>query len=147
VLHVMFDGNVRWIYDWTDNYYEITDRNGHIFRWMKILHDDEWSACGWSKGNKDSAKLVSALDYDSFNARVTGRFWFDTRVIGGDSESACDPNRYPDGSPMTDDDDLFDYYGKVLFPLTVRYNAGLLGLANRQVTIRDVSLKLLLRAL
>jgi hypothetical protein len=38
VLHTMFEnGNVRWINNWIgDDYYEITDRNGYVFRWMSF---------------------------------------------------------------------------------------------------------------
>ena len=139
-LHTMFNGNVRWIVGFLDNYYEITDRNNYAFRWMSWTDIDDWSSCGrtWGSGYQDSSiRPVGSAD-DSSGARITGRFWFDTREMGkstsGSYNRYCYPNCYPDGTAMTDQ--LDQYYGAYLFPLTVRYNAGLLGLANRQVTVK-----------
>jgi hypothetical protein len=140
VLHKMFNGNVRWISTWSDSYYEITDRNNYVFRWMKWTDIDDWSSCGrtWSNGYQDTSIRPVGSDDDSSGARITGRFWFDTRELGkstsGTANRYCYPNCYPDGTAMTDH--LIQYYGAYLDPLTVRYNAGLLGLANRQVTVK-----------
>ena len=146
VLHTMFNGNVRWINAFLgDDYYEITDRNGYVFRFMSQSDIDDWAACGqapshggWAYGEQDSSIRVGGSDDDSDGVRVTGRFWFDTRELGkdtsGDYNRYCYPNYYPDGTSMTDH--LHQYYGTNLYPLTVRYNAGLLGLANRRVTVK-----------
>jgi len=140
VLHTMFNGHVQWIAGFTDNYYEITDRNGFTFRWMSWSDIDDWSACGrsWGNGQQDSSLRASGSEDDSRGARITGRFWFDTRELGKSSSGSlnryCFPNYYPDGTPMTDH--LHQYYGYQLYPLAVRYNAGLLGLANRRVTVK-----------
>jgi len=147
VLHTMFNGNVRWRVTWdADWFYEITDRNGSAFRWMSITDVDDWSACGrtelgaggWTPGWQDSSIREDGSDDDEANVRITGRFWFDLRELGrdgsGEVNRRCYPHRYPNGDAMTDD--LHEYYGKHLFPLTVRYNAGLLGLANRRVTVK-----------
>jgi hypothetical protein len=134
-LHTMFDGNIRFVDGWTDNYYEITDRKGNVFRWMSWSDIDDWSSCGrnWAEGKKDSSKRVVGSDDDSLRARITGRFWFDTRELS----RRCYPHRYPNGDIMYDD--LHLYFGKYGFPLTVRYNAGLLGLANRRITVKTNS--------
>ena len=131
-LHTMFNGNVRWIAGWTDNYYEITDRVGHVFRWMSWSDYDDWSSCGkwWGEGYEESSKRIGGSD-DDRGVRIAGRFWFDT--VSGNLGSGCYPNRYPNGDSMTDH--LVLYHGKYGYPLTVRYNAGLLGLANRRVTV------------
>ena len=140
VLHTMFSGHAQWIAGFTDNYYEITDRNGSVFRWMSWTDIDDWSSCGrfWPDGQQDSSTRPAGSDDDSRGARITGRFWFDTRELGKDSSGIynryCYPNCYPDGSAMTDH--LHQYYGNYLYPLTVRYNAGMLGLANRRVTVK-----------
>ena len=63
-----------------------------------------------------------------------GRFWFDTREIDPDQAVF---ERYPDGSPLGKD--MYDYYADILFPLTVRYNAGLIMLANRRVSVKTAS--------
>ncbi len=138
-LHTMFNGNVMYIDGWTDNYYEITDRQGYIFIWMSWTDIDDWSSCGrnWANGQKDSSKRIGGSDDDDPGVRITGRFWFDTTQLGKDTSGnynrRCYPNKYPNGNSMTDD--LHLYYGKYGYPLTVRYNAGLLGLANRRVTV------------
>lgn len=145
VLHTMFNGNTRWINSFIgDDYYEITDRNGYVFRFMSMTDIDDWAACGrpypfgWSYGEQDSSIRVGGSDDDSDGVRVTGRFWFDTRELGKDTSGSynryCYPNYYPDGTSMTDH--LHQYSGKYGYPLTVRYNAGLLGLANRRVTVK-----------
>ncbi|MBM3883487.1 MAG: hypothetical protein FJ387_27915 [Verrucomicrobia bacterium] len=146
VLDTMFgNGNVRWINKWIgDDYFEITDRNGYVFRFMSMTDIDDWAACGqapshggWSYGQKDSSIRVNGSDDDSDGVRVTGRFWFDPRELGkstsGTTNRYCYPPYYPNGNSMTDH--LHQYFGNYLHPLTVRYNAGLLGLANRRVTI------------
>ena len=108
---------------------------------------DDWAACGpssshggWAYGQQDSSTRVGGSDDDSRGVRITGRFWFDTRELGkstsGSYNRYCYPNYYPNGNSMTDQ--LNQYYGNYLFPLTVRYNAGLLGLANRRVTVKTV---------
>ncbi len=140
VLHKMFNGHVQWIAGFLDNYYEITDRNGYVFRWMSWTDIDDWSSCGnfWGSGSQDGSTRPVGSDDDDRGARITGRFWFDVRELGKDTSGSynryCYPNYYPDGTAMTDH--LHQYYGKHLFPLTVRYNAGLLGLANRRVTVK-----------
>lgn len=138
-LHSMFDGNIQWIAGWTDYYYEITDRYGYIFRWMSYTDIDDWSSCGrnWANGCQESSIRVGGGDDDVRGVRITGRFWFDTCELGKDTSGTanrrCYPNRYPNGDSMTDD--LHLYYGKYGYPLTVRYNAGLLDLANRPVIV------------
>jgi hypothetical protein len=145
VLNTMFNGNIVWRVNWNDNWYEITDRNGYVFRFMSWTDIDDWAACGqssshggWAYGKQDSSIRVGGSDDDDGGVRVTGRFWFDTRELGkdasGDYNRYCYPNCYPDGSSMTDH--LHQYYGNYLYPLTVRYNATLLGLANRRVNVR-----------
>jgi len=145
-LHTMFNGNIRWINSFIgDDYYEITDRNGHVFRFMSFTDIDDWAACGeapshggWADGQQDSSIRVGGSDDDDDGVRITGRFWFDTRELGKDTSGSanryCYPTSYPDGSSMTDH--LHQYYGEYGYPLTVRYNAGLLGLANRRVTVK-----------
>lgn len=139
-LHTMFNGHVQWIAGFLDNYYEITDRNGYVFRWMSWTDIDDWSACGrsWADGYQDGSKRPVGDDDDSRGARITGRFWFDVRELGKDTSGSynryCYPNYHPDGTAMTDH--LHQYYGRHLYPLTVRYNAGFLGLANRRVTVK-----------
>jgi hypothetical protein len=139
-LNTMFNGNVQWIAGLTDNYYEITDRNGYVFRWMSYTDIDDWSSCGrnWSNGQQDSSIRIGGSDDDDRGVRITGRFWFDTTQLGKETSGIynrrCYPNKYPNGDSMTDD--LHLYYGKYGYPLTVRYNAGLLGLANRRVTVK-----------
>jgi hypothetical protein len=141
----MFDGHVQWVAGFTDNYYEVTDRSGHIFRFMSWTDIDDWAPCGpssshggWAYGQQDSSIRVGGSDDDDRGVKLTGRFWFDTRELGKDTSGSynrdCYPNYYPDGTSMTDH--LHQYYGKYLYPLSVRYNAGLLGLANRRVTVR-----------
>jgi hypothetical protein len=145
-LNTMFNGNVQWIasgFPFYDNYYEITDRNGNVFRYMSYTDIDDWSSCGrnWVNGQKDSSKRFPTSlgpdDEDERGARVTGRFWFDTCELGknnsGSYNRRCYPNKYPNGDSMNDD--LHLYYGKYGYPLTVRYNAGLLGLANRRAMV------------
>jgi hypothetical protein len=145
-LHSMFNGNVRWIASFFDDYYEITDRNGAIFRWMSWTDIDDWQSCGrtdlaaggWAPGYQDSSILAVGGDSDDHGARTTGRFWFDLRELGRDTSGSfnryCYPQKYPNGDAMTGH--LHQYFGEYLDPLTVRYNAGLLGLANRRVTVR-----------
>jgi hypothetical protein len=145
-LHTMFNGNVRWrVGSDLDWFYEITDRNGNVFRWMSWTDVDDWSACGrtetgaggWTPGQKDSSIRVGGSDDDDAGVRITGRFWFDLRELGKNSSGQfnrrCYPHRHPNGEAMTDD--LHEYLGQHLLPLTVQYNAGLLGLANRRVTV------------
>jgi len=141
-LNTMFPSSVYWIASWDDNYYEIIDRKGNSFLWMSWSGIDDWSACGrtadgaggWASGHKDSSIRVSGSDDDSSGARITGRFWFDTRELGKDEYNHyLYPSYYPDGTTMVDN--LYLYYGKTLFPLTVRYNAGLLGMANRELAV------------
>ncbi|MFI4910666.1 MAG: HEAT repeat domain-containing protein [Sedimentisphaeraceae bacterium JB056] len=140
ILHTMFNGNIKYIDGWTDNYYEITDRKGYVFRWMSWSDIDDWGSCGrnWANGKQDSSIRVGGSDDDDNGVRITGRFWFDTRELGKDSSGSynrkCYPNKYPNGDPMVDD--LHLYYGKYGYPLAVRYNAGLLGLANRRITVK-----------
>jgi len=147
-LHTMFgNGNVRWINSFIgDDYYEITDRNGSVFRYMSATDIDDWSACGhdggdvndgWAYGQKDSSIRANGGDDDDDGVRVTGRFWFDLRELGkntsGTANRYCFPVSYPDGSSMSDH--LHQYFGSYNGPLAVRYNAGLLGLANRRITV------------
>lgn len=147
-LDTMFAGQVRWRVTWdTDWFYEITDRQGNSFRWMSFTDIDDWSACGrtelnaggWAPGFQDSSmRNPAGSDDDDKNVRITGRFWFDLRQLGlnssGEFNRRCYPHRYPNGESMGDD--LFDYFGRYLMPSLVRYNAGLLGLANRRVSVR-----------
>ena len=72
-LHAMFSGHVQWIAGFTDNYYEITDRSGHIFRWMSWTDIDDWSSCGrfWGDGSQDGSKRPSGSDDDDEGARIT----------------------------------------------------------------------------
>jgi hypothetical protein len=146
-LQTMFgSGNVRWINNFIgDDYYEITDRNGNVFRFMSFTDVDDWAACGeapshdgWSYGQKDSSIRVNGSDDDDDAVRVTGRFWFDLRELGrstsGSFNRYCYPPFYPNGNSMTEH--LIQYLGNTLDPLAVRYNAGLLGLANRRVTVQ-----------
>ncbi len=144
-LNVMFNGNVRWINNFIgDDYYELTDRAGNVFRYMSITDIDDWGACGrtlaggWAPGVKDSSILVGGSDDDDDGVRVTGRFWFDLRELGrstsGSFNRYCYPNKLPDGTPTTDH--LHQYLGRNGDRLAARYNAGLLGLANRRVTVR-----------
>ena len=143
VLHTMFDGHVQWRVYWLDNFYEITDRAGNVFRWMSYNDIDDWASCGhyWSNGSIDSSSRAGGSNDDDRGVRITGRFWFDLRELGlyasGSYNRRCYPNRYPNGDSMTDD--LHMYFGKYGYPLTVRYNAGLLGLANRRVTVKTES--------
>ena len=142
-LHAMFNGNVRSRISWGDWFYEITDRQGSVFRYKSYTDMDDWAACGqpdplgWSSGKQDSSKLAEGDDDDDDDARVTGRFWFDARELGknsnGQFDRLCYPHKYPDGTAMAED--LHEYQGRRLFPLTVRYNAGLIGLANRRATV------------
>ncbi len=140
VLHTMFNGDVRWIATLTDNYYEITDRRDYVFRWMSWSDLDDWSACGayWGDDTMDGSRKSGGSNYDSRDVRITGRFWFDLREIGssssGDTNRNCYPHRYPNGDSMTDH--LHQYFGKTGYPLTIRYNAGLLGLAYRHVQVK-----------
>ncbi len=145
-LHTLFPNNVRWIASWLDDYYEITDKNGDIFRWMSWTDIDDFSSCGstsftdggWGAGYQDSSKLAVGSNNDDHSARTTGRFFFDLRELGRDTSGSfnryCYPNNYPNGDTMTGH--LHEYFGAYLDPLVVRYNAGLLGLANRRVQIR-----------
>ena len=142
VLDKMFgNGNVRWINNYIgDDYYEITDRNGYVSRWMSMTDIDDWSSCGrfWANGQRDTSARIGGSDDDSDGVRITGRFWFDLRELGkstsGTANRYCYPRYYPNGNSMTDH--LHQYFGNYLYPLTVRYNAGLLGLANRRVTAK-----------
>ncbi|MCX7044084.1 MAG: hypothetical protein NTX50_01175 [Candidatus Sumerlaeota bacterium] len=134
VLYTMFNGNVNYIVGFTDNYFEATDRNGDTFRWMSWTDSDDWAACDWATDVIDGSKLVTGSGYDSSAAQTTGRFWLDTRETGEIHGGNCSPNNYPDGSAMTDH--FIQYYGKMLIPLAVRYDAGLLCLANRRVTVK-----------
>jgi len=146
-LHAMFPNNVRWINAFIgDDYFEITDRNGFVFRWMSMTDIDDFSSCGssslsdggWSAGYQDSSKLVVGGDNDDDGARTTGRFFFDLRELGrsgsGSFNRYCYPNKYPNGDAMTAH--LHEYFGAYLDPLLVRYNAGLLGLANRRIQVK-----------
>jgi hypothetical protein len=146
VLESMFgNGNVRWINNYIgDDYYEITDRLGNVFRFMSFTDIDDWAACGeapshdgWAYGQRDASIRANGDDDDSDNVRVTGRFWFDLRELGkstsGTVNRYCYPRFYPNGDSMTEH--LHQYFGNYLDPLAVRYNAGLLGLANRRVTV------------
>jgi len=147
-LHVMFPNNVRWIAAWYDNYYEITDKNGYVFRWMSWTDVDDFCSCGstdpgsggWGAAQQDSSKLVVGSQNDSPGAQTTGRFFFDLRELGknqsGNYNRYCFPNRYSDGTTMAGH--LHDYFGEFLHPLLVRYQAGLLALANRRVTVNTV---------
>jgi len=147
-LHVMFPNNVRWITTWYDDYYEITDKNGYIFRWMSWTDIDDFCSCGsadtgaggWGAGQQDSSKLAVGGGNDDSGARTTGRFFFDLRELGkstsGSYNRYCYPNKYPDDTVMTGH--LHEYFGTYLDQLIVRYNAGLLGLANRRVTVSTV---------
>jgi hypothetical protein len=141
VLHTMFKGRVRWINHLLgDDYYEITDRKGNVFRFMSLTDIDDWASCGqfWANRQQDSSTKVGGDDDDSDGVRITGRFWFDTRELGknssGEENRYCYPDFYPDGTAMTDH--LHEYYGACGYPMTVRYGAGLLGLANRGVTVK-----------
>jgi len=147
VLESMFgNGNVRWINNYIgDDYYEITDRLGNVFRFMSFTDIDDWAACGeapshdgWAYGQRDASIRANGSDDDSDNVRVTGRFWFDLRELGkstsGTVNRYCYPRFYPNGDSMTEH--LHQYFGNYLDPLAVRYNAGLLGLANRRVTVK-----------
>jgi hypothetical protein len=147
-LHAMFPNDVRWIATWYDDYYEITDKNGYVFRWMSWTETDDFSSCGttdlaaggWAAGYQDSSKLVVGSANDGSGARTTGRFFFDLRELGkstaGNANRYCYPNNYPDGTAMSGH--LHEYFGAYLDPLLVRYNAGLLGLANRRVAIKTL---------
>ena len=144
-LHIMFPNNVRWITGFWDDYYEITDKNGYVFRWMSWTDIDDFSSCGttdlgaggWAAGYQDSSKLAVGSANTGSGARTTGRFFFDLRELGKDSSNHyCYPNNYPDGTAMTGH--LHEYFGAYLAPLVVRYDAGLLGLANRRVTIKTL---------
>jgi hypothetical protein len=147
-LHVMFPNSVRWITGFWDDYYEITDKNGYVFRWMSWTDIDDFSSCGttdlgaggWAAGYQDSSKLAVGSANTGSGVRTTGRFFFDLRELGksnsGNANRYCYPNNYPDGTAMTGH--LHDYFGAYLDPLLVRYNTGLLGLANRRVTIKTL---------
>jgi hypothetical protein len=143
-LHTMFNGKVRRIYDWweNDDYFEITDRLNHVFYFKKYFYNiDDWGACGQIQAGCDGLQEGSRIfgpagsDYDDVGARTIGRFWFDLRELGKDSSNPyCYPPYHPDGTPMTEH--IHEYLGKHLLPLAMRYNAGLLGLANRRVTVK-----------
>ena len=81
-LQTMFgSGNVRWVNNFIgDDYYEITDRSGNVFRFMSFTDVDDWAACGeapshdgWSYGQKDSSIRINGSDDDDDSVRVTGR--------------------------------------------------------------------------
>ena len=147
-LHTMFPNNVFWINNWLigDDYFEIADRNSNIFRWMSWSDVDDFSSCGspdvsddgWSTGYLDSSILIGGKDNDDNNVRSTGRFFFDLRELGrsdnGTFNRFCYPKHYPNGDAMTEH--LHDYFCAQLNPLLVRYNAGLLGLANRRIVVK-----------
>jgi hypothetical protein len=147
-LHAMFPNNVRWVAGFLDNYYEITDKTGDVFRWMSWTDIDDFAPCGttdlgaggWSAGYQDSSKLAAGSSNDDSGARTTGRFFFDLRELGkstsGTANRYCYANNCPDGTAMSGH--LHQYFGAALAPLLVRYNAGLLGLANRRVSIKTL---------
>src|SRR3954462_13662025 len=103
-LQTMFgNGNVRWINNFIgDDYYEITDRNGSVFRFASLFDIDDWAACGhdggdvndgWSYGQRDSSIRTTGFDDDDDSGvRVTGRFWFDLRELGKNTSGTA--NRY-----------------------------------------------------
>ncbi|NLV46145.1 MAG: hypothetical protein GXY07_16785, partial [Candidatus Hydrogenedentes bacterium] len=132
-LHAMFPDKIKWRDTWNDNYFTLESANGNVFYWMKVFNTDEWGACDWSDGRCEG-NMLSGGDYDDKRARAVGRFWFDTRELNLNDLVF---NNYPDGTPMGKD--LYYYYADSLFPLTVRYNAGLLLLANRRVSVRTAS--------
>jgi hypothetical protein len=125
-LHRMFEaGNVLWRRTPTDNYFRIDDRDNDSWYWMSWTRYDDWGACGdWSEDHIDGSMLTSGSSTTSKNARTVGRFWFDSRGYFNKGGIEAAPRRYPDGSTM--DISLLNYFGRKLFPLTVRYNAGLL---------------------
>ncbi|HOH30095.1 MAG TPA: hypothetical protein PLC40_10485, partial [Candidatus Hydrogenedentes bacterium] len=132
-LHAMFGGKVRWRDTWNDNYFTLECADGTILNWMKTFNTDEWGACDWVSNRCEGYKL-SKGDHDDQDARTVGRFWFDTREI---EPGQAVFERYPDGSSLGKD--MYDYYADTLFPLTVRYNAGLIHLANRRITIKTAT--------
>lgn len=129
-LHAMFAGKVKWRDTWNDNYFTLECANGNILYWMKTFNIDDWGACDWVSNRCEGYKL-DRRDHDDQDARTVGRFWLDTREI--DPGQAL-LERHPDGTDLGKD--MYDYYADTLFPLTVRYNAGLIHLANRRVTIK-----------
>ncbi len=132
-LHAMFEGKVKWRDAWNDNYFTLECANGNVLYWMKVFNTDEWGACDWSDNRCEGSKVYGG-DHDDQDARTVGRFWFDTREIGPGQAVF---QRYPDGSTLGKD--MYNYYADVLFPLTVRYNAGLINLANRRLTVKAAS--------
>lgn len=142
VLEKMFGaGNVRWINNFIgDDYYEITDRNGNVFRWMSAFDIDDWGSCGEciGDGQRDTSVLIGGNKSDDDGVRVTGRFYFNLRELGKDSSGKfnryCYPRFLPNGDSTTEH--VHEYFGNQLIPLATRYNSGLIGLANRQVTVR-----------
>jgi len=150
-LHTMFGaGNVRYINSWGDDYFEITDRNGNGHRWEENLADDWWPCANPSgRTNRDGSVTIPAgSDPVDESVRTVGRFYFKAPApwsgritipelpdfVGiNESWPGVYPKKHPDGTSTTRH--LGDYYGQRLFPLTVRYNAGLIGLANRRLRV------------
>jgi hypothetical protein len=132
-LHKMFDGEIWWIVDEADNYFQIKDRYGNVFNFMSATEEDDWNPCGWVAGQQDSSMKIGDGRYDDPGVGVVGRFWFDTRRLGIDRP--CYPAYFPNGDIMPDNYSLLYYFGEYGYPLTVRYNAGLLELANRRLIV------------
>jgi hypothetical protein len=142
-LHNMFPNRVVWHRHWSlgtfDDRFEIEDRKGEVYYWKSWRNTaDTWFPADWGTDRMDGSKLIGSSD-NARGARTIGRFWFDTRTIEGNiNGDQVYPWAFPSGARMTGTS-LFQYYANYLFPLTVRYNAGLIGLANRQVNVRTAS--------
>ncbi len=101
---------------------------------------DDWESCDWTRDHIDGIKIIGDKP-DSEGARVIGRFWFDMRVIAGYGYNHMYPFYTPNGEDLIPgweniSVELFLYWGENLFPLTIQYNAGLLNLVNRRVTVK-----------
>jgi hypothetical protein len=121
------------------NYWTVFDRAGYLHYFeAEAKLDDWWPADGdFPDGH---------YEYHSWGqSRYTGRFYFSKPaeiIEGRGSGGGTWPRYYPDGTPAPAEKSLADYYGDCLFPLTIRYNAGLLNLAHPSVTIQTQPLYL-----
>ena len=118
VLRTMFGvGNVRYVNGWTEDYFQINDKEGHSLRWASN-YDEEWHSCsgttcdGSYGGDPDDTPIPAGF-------RVTGRFMFKEPYY------PVLPVNYPDGTNF-ESDSLGNHISTYSMHVGLCYNAGLL---------------------
>jgi hypothetical protein len=129
----MFGGNVQYRNTWDDDRFEIVDKNGETHHWASDVYDNEWFPCANPEGyySQDGSYCSDQDHPTDENVYTIGRFHFSR-------PDQVKPFCYPDpyGTPF-DKTCLGEYITEYACKVGIRYNAGLLEVANRLITVRS----------